>query len=115
VPAADEPHKLSGSGGLPRLAFILNGQVDLLPRADTKTVKGGRLRTTVPVVPDAPIGHFSLRIFGGKAGYLANTRELCVHPPVTRISFTAHNGRTRNEVVKTKGACGKGKKGKKRS
>jgi len=25
----------SGSGGLPRLAFLLNGQVNLVPRADT--------------------------------------------------------------------------------
>ena len=62
-------------GGLPRLAFILNGQVNLVPRADTETVKGGRLKTTVPVVPDAPIGHFQLTVFGGKTGYLINTRD----------------------------------------
>ena len=48
-----------------------------MPRAETKTVSGGRLRTTVPVVPDAPIGHFHLVVFGGKHGYLSNTRDLC--------------------------------------
>ena len=51
-------------------------------RADAKTVKGGRLQTTVPVVPDAPIGHFHLIVFGGKHGYLANTRDLCKHTPL---------------------------------
>ena len=87
TPLLDQPlsgpvYAVSGSGGLPRLAFLLNGQVNLLPRADAKTVKGGRLQTTVPVVPDAPIGHFHLIVFGGKHGYLANTRDLCQHTPL---------------------------------
>ena len=47
TPLLDQPlegpvYAVSGSGGLPRLAFILNGQVDLMPRADTTTVNGGR-------------------------------------------------------------------------
>ena len=80
TPLLDQPlsgpvYAVSGGGGLPRLAFLLNGQVDLVPRAETKTVNGGRLYTTVPVVPDAPVGHFRLTVFGGKQGYLANTRE----------------------------------------
>ena len=67
TPLLDQPltgnvYAVSGSGGLPRLAFILNGQVKLVPRANTKSAKGGRLKTTVPVVPDAPIGHFHLRL-----------------------------------------------------
>jgi hypothetical protein len=33
-------YAVSGSGGLPRLAFILNGQVNLVPRADTTTPHG---------------------------------------------------------------------------
>ena len=41
------------------LAFILNGQVNAHPRSAIRLVKGGRLQTIVPVVPDAPIGHFS--------------------------------------------------------
>jgi len=44
---------------------------------ETKSVGSGRLRTTVAVIPDAPIGHFRLVIFGGKHRYLANTRNLC--------------------------------------
>ena len=111
TPLLDQPltgpvYAVSGSGGLPRLAFILNGQIHLIPRADTETVKGGRLQTTVPVVPDAPIGHFHLTVFGGKQGYLVNTRSLCAPVPITRVSFTAQNGKTRNEAVKVKAACG---------
>jgi hypothetical protein len=100
-------YAVSGSGGLPKLAFILNGQVNLVPRAETKTTPGGQLKTTVPVVPDAPIGHFRLNVFGGKTGYLINTRDLCAHTPVTKIDYTAQNGKTRTESVKVKAACGK--------
>jgi len=111
TPLLDEPlsgpvYAVSGSGGLPRLAFILDGQVKLLPRADTKTVKG-KLKTTVPVVPDAPVGHFRLKVFGGKTGYLANTRNLCGTPPKIKIDFTGQNGKSRTQNVKVKTQCPK--------
>jgi hypothetical protein len=83
-----------------------------VPRAETKTItKGaaGRLQTTVPVVPDAPIGHFHLDVFGGKTGYLVNTRDICVNTPVTQVDYKAQNGKTRSEAVKVKTACGKKK------
>ncbi len=112
TPLLDKPltgpvYAVSGSGGLPRLAFVLNGQVQLIPRADTETVKGGQLRTTVPVVPDAAIGDFELTVFGGKHGYLANTRDICGHAPVVRVGFTGQNGKTLNQTVKVKAACPK--------
>jgi hypothetical protein len=113
TPLLDEPvsgpvYAVSGSGGLPRLAFILKGQVKLVPRADTTTING-RLQTTVPVVPDAPIGHFHMTVFGGKTGYLINTRDICAHTPITRVAYTAQNGKTRTEAVKVKASCGKRK------
>jgi hypothetical protein len=111
TPLLDQPlsgpaYAVSGSGGLPRLAFILNGQVNLVPRADTKTV-GGRLKTTVPVVPDAPIGHFSLTVFGGKSGYLINTRDLCVHRPMASVAYAGQNGKTHTQKIRLKAPCGK--------
>jgi hypothetical protein len=117
TPLLDKPlegpvYAVSGGGGLPRLAFILNGQVSLVPRAETKTItKGGagQLQTTVPVVPDAPIGHFALTVFGGKTGYLVNTRSLCAKAPVTKVAYTGQNGKTHTESVKVKAACGKKK------
>jgi hypothetical protein len=114
-PLAGPVYAVSGSGGLPRVAFILNGQVNLVPRADTVTANGGRLQTTVPVVPDAPIGHFRLNVFGGKTGYLINTRDICVHTPVIQVAYMGQNGKTRTESVKVKAACGKKHAGAKRS
>ncbi len=98
-------YAVSGSGGLPRLAFILDGQVNLLPRAETVTTKGGRLRTTVPVVPDADIGHFHLIIFGGKHGYLSNTQDLCRGKPKVRVEFEAQNGKAKSQTLPIKSAC----------
>lgn len=117
TPLLDQPlsgpaYAVSGTGGLPKLAFILAGQVSLVPRAETTTLTKngvGRLHTTVPVVPDAPIGHFSLRVFGGKTGYLANTRDLCAHPVKVRIAYLAQNGRSRAETVNVGLPC-RGKK-----
>jgi hypothetical protein len=115
TPLLDQPlsgpvYAVSGSGGLPKIAFILDGQVELVPRAETKTItKGGAglLQTTVPVVPDAPIGHFKLTVFGGKTGYLVNTRSLCAKKPVVKVAYTGQNAKTRSESVKVRTACGK--------
>jgi hypothetical protein len=115
TPLLDQPllgpvYAVSGSGGLPKLAFILNGQVNLMPRAETKTIsKGGagRLRTTVPVVPDAPIGHFRLNVFGGKTGYLVNTRDLCARAAAVEVEYTAQSGKRRTEKVRLAPSCGK--------
>jgi hypothetical protein len=117
TPLLDQPlegpvYAVSGSGGLPKLAFILNGQGNLVPRAETKTIsKGGagRLQTTVPVVPDAPIGHFHLIVFGGKSGYLINTRDICVKAPVAQVAYVAQNGKTFNQKVRVKSVCRGGK------
>jgi hypothetical protein len=111
TPLLDQPlsgpvYAVSGSGGLPRLAFILDGQVDVLPRAETTTISGQRLQTTVPVVPDVPIGHFRLTLFGGKQGYLSNTRSLCSHPAMVTVSYLAQNEKKLTQRVATKAACG---------
>jgi hypothetical protein len=105
-------YAVSGSGGLPRLAFILDGQVSLLPRADTKSVGAGILRTTVPVIPDAPIGDFRFTLFGGKKGYLINTRSLCTKAVVSKVEFQAQNGRRLTQKAKVKARCGGGLKAK---
>jgi len=113
-PLAGPVYAVSGGGGLPRLAFILDGQVSLLPRAESKSVvkKGGigLLKTTVPVVPDAAIGHFALTVFGGKTGYLNNTRSLCSRKANVRVDFTGQNGKTYRQMVPVKSACKSAKK-----
>ena len=109
TPLLDQPlqgpvYAVSGGGGLPRLAFVLDGQVRLLPRAESLSVKGG-LKTTVPVVPDAPIGHFVFNLSGGKTGYLQNTRAICAKPPKIKVDYTAHSGRVSTQSVRVKTTC----------
>ena len=113
TPLLEKPLKgpvyaVSGYGILPHLAFILGGQVMLIPEAESTSVQGGRLKTIVPVVPDAAIGNFRFTLFGGSQGYLSNTQPLCSAPTVSTIEFTAQNAKTLTQQVKTKTAC-KGK------
>ena len=98
-------YAVSGYGVLPHVAFILSGQVTIVPQAESTSIGGGRLRTVVPVVPDAPIGHFRLTLFGGSQGYLVNTRSLCESAPVIGVEFIGQNGKTLSQQVKTKTAC----------
>jgi hypothetical protein len=112
-PLAGPVYAVSGAGGLPRLAFVLDGEVDLLPRAESASVKGA-LKTTVPVVPDAPVGDFVFNLAGGKKGYLQNTRDTCVRPVKVRVDYTAQSGKTFARSVKVRIPCpkAKGKRGK---
>ena len=109
TPLLEQPLKgpayaVSGFGKLPHVVFILGGQVTIMPEAESSSVNG-RLKTIVPVVPDTPVGHFRLNLFGGKKGYLVNTRNLCSSPAVSKIVLTGQNGRTVTRRVATKTAC----------
>ena len=86
----------------------------VIPQGEsTQTAHG--LQTEVPVVPDVPIGHFALTLYGAKQGYLANTQSLCAAPILTRIQYQAQNGKTLAQKVAIKTACGsKAKKHRKR-
>ena len=114
TPLLDQPLKgpayaVSGFGKLPHVVFILDGQVTIMPEAESSSANG-RLTTTVPVVPDAPIGHFRLNLFGGKQGYIVNTRNLCASSTAMIVDYTAQNGDTYRQRVKPQAACGgKGK------
>jgi hypothetical protein len=110
-PLSGTAYAVSGFGKLPHLAFILSGQVTLIPEAESTSVKGGHLKTVVPVVPDAAIGSFHLALFGGKKGYLTNTRKLCSSRAVTTVEYTAQSGKKLTQRVAVKTHCGsKGKK-----
>ena len=105
APLSGPVYAVSGGGGLPRLAFILDGQVSILPRAETNSTHAGALRTTVPTVPDAPIGHFRFSLFGGKDGYIVNTRDLCSTAAISTVEYTGQNGKLVTQRVNTKAAC----------
>jgi hypothetical protein len=103
-------YAVSGYGKLPHLAFILDGQVTIIPEAESRSVKGGHLKTVVPVIPDAPIGHFRLTLYGAKKGYITNTRSLCGSPAVTKVEYRSQSGKRRVQRVKVKTPCPKAKK-----
>ena len=112
TPLLDEPLRgpafaVSGFGKLPHLVFILNGQVMVMPQAESVSVKDGRLKTVVPLVPDVPVGHFRLTLLGGKQGYLVNTTDLCRHGARVQVKFEAQNGRRRAQQVPVKSPCGR--------
>jgi hypothetical protein len=119
TPLLDQPlsgpaYAVSGFGKLPHLVFILGGQVTIMPEAESSSVHGGHLRTVVPVVPDAPIGHFRLDVLGGNKGYLVNTRSLCASAVVATVTYVGQNGKGLTQHVKTKTGCGRGPRKKKR-
>jgi hypothetical protein len=90
---------------VPHVAFVLGGQVMVVPQGESKTLPDGRFRTTVPVVPDVPIGHFRLTLFGAKQGYISNTKSLCAGPTASTIEYQAQNGKSMVQKVSTKAAC----------
>jgi hypothetical protein len=104
-PLEGSAYAVSGFGKLPHAVFILGGQVTVMPEGISTTVQSGRLRTVVPVVPDVPIGHFRLTLYGGHLGYLSNTESLCASPTVSTVEIDAQNGRTLTQQVKAKTAC----------
>lgn len=111
TPLLDAPlrgpvYAVSGFGKLPHVVFILAGQVTIMPQAESSSVHGGHLKTVVPVIPDAPIGHFHFDLFGGKAGYLVNTRDLCASAAMISVKYVGQSGRKLDQQVKTKTSCG---------
>jgi hypothetical protein len=104
APLEGNAYAVSGYGGLPHVAFILGGQVMVVPQGESTQTPHG-LRTEVPTVPDVPIGHFALTLFGGKRGYLANTRDLCQGAARTKVAYVAQNGKELTQKVPIKTAC----------
>jgi hypothetical protein len=127
-------YAVSGSGGLPKLAVILDGPaadpVNLLVRGITDTV-GARIRNTFPLVPDTPVSDFNLTLNGGHQGYLVNNTNVCAGAKgkskkakrkakrlrKTNLTadafFTAQDGDTRSQSVPISAQCPKAKKSKK--
>ena len=87
------PSAVSGFGALPHLAFILVGQVTLMPEAESSSVQNGRLKTVVPVVPDAPIGPLPLHPLRRLGGLALKPKSLCSAPTISRVEFSAQKGK----------------------
>ena len=115
APLQGPAYAVSGFGRLPRVAFILGGQVTIVPQAESSSVRNGHLKTIVPIVPDAPVGHFRLTLLGGSKGYLINTRDLCRSREATIVRYGSQSGKQLTQRVRPKVPCGKRKKAKRAS
>jgi hypothetical protein len=82
TPLLEEPmegpaYLRASSNTLPDLVFALRGhgvEVDVAGRIDSS--RGG-IRGTFPVIPDAPVTKFVLKMNAGKRGLLVNAENLC--------------------------------------
>jgi hypothetical protein len=92
---------------LPTLVTELSGEIDLVVRATTDTERG-KLVTTFPDIPDAPVDRFELNLAGGRDGILVvSGTNLCRRPRghVTEVDTDGHNGGRRDFDVRMKTPC----------
>lgn len=79
---------------LPDLVADLRGggvRIEVPARIDSK---GGGLRGTFVGLPDAPVTSFTMDLFGGKRGVLANADNLCASAQRFGAPMIAHNNKT---------------------
>jgi hypothetical protein len=99
TPLLDEPvqgpvYLRSSSHNLPDLVAALHStKIDIALVGRIDSVKGGRIRNTFDVVPDAPVTKFTLTMQGGKKGLLVNSSNLCGATNRAIADFTGQNGR----------------------
>jgi hypothetical protein len=80
---------------LPTLLIELRGEVNLNLRASNTVPDNKHLTSTFPMVPDAPISSFSMKLNGGKKGILVITdgnSNICSVAQKPFLAAQAHNG-----------------------
>jgi hypothetical protein len=98
-------YTVSGSGGLPRLAYVLGGPAEILLRGRI-VVRGTRIEAGVDDVPDTPVKEFELRIDGGAPGYLVLSRDICQADAVADARFKSQDGTTFEQQIPLTADCG---------
>ena len=103
----------SSNHKLPDLVADLDGQIEVTLDAKIDTGKGGGIRNTFQLVPDAPVSRFVLSMKGGRKGLLVNSEDLCSKHAKTRAiaRFVGQNGATDAFKPHVTNSCDRGKKG----
>jgi hypothetical protein len=81
---------------LPTLLIELRGEVDANIRAINSVPDNKHLTSMFPMIPDAPISSFSMKLNGGKKGILVITDgndNVCYTPQKPFLAAVAHNGK----------------------
>jgi len=124
TPLLDEPiegpvYLRSSNHPLPDLVVALhNNQIHVNLDGRVDSVKGGRLRSTFEMVPDAPVSKFVLNMQGGKKGLFVNSTNLCKGKHEAIVNFDGQNGKLHDYQTPLKTKCGgksKSKRGKSRA
>jgi hypothetical protein len=114
-PLLDEPlegpvYLRASNNQLPDLVAAISGRgirIDVVGRIDSK---GGGMRATYEVLPDAPVSKFVLTLKGGKHGLLVNSDNTCNAPQgIARMVGQNNKGAVLKPTV-LNGACKKKKK-----
>jgi hypothetical protein len=101
TPLLDEPVQgpvflRSSSHPLPDLVAALHsGRIDVNLVGRIDSVKGGQIRNTFELVPDAPVKSFTLTMRGAKKGLLVNSTNLCKSTNRALADFSGQNGKKR--------------------
>jgi hypothetical protein len=118
TPLLDNPlegpvYLMTGFGhNLPDLFADLGGQIRVDLNGKVDEGKGGGLRNTFEVVPDAPVTKFTLSMAGGKKGLLENGENLCAKDHRATAEFTGQNGAVSLSEPLLRVSCPKGRKAK---
>jgi hypothetical protein len=94
----------SSTHELPDLVAALGGQINVVLAGHIDSVKG-RLRSTFEVVPDAPVGTFTLEMQGGAKGLLTNSTNLCRQANPATANFFGQNGKVSHAKPVLKVSC----------
>jgi hypothetical protein len=106
APLTGPVYAVSGSGGLPRPAYVLSGGgAELLLRGRIDVV-GQRIQATVDDVPDIALDAFRLNLDGGKPGYLVLSRDICRTPAVADVRLTSQEGESVKHRAPIEADCG---------
>jgi hypothetical protein len=99
-------YAVTGSGRLPRLAYLLSGpRADVILRGPVVS-KRGRIQAGVENVPDTRIDQFELRISGGESGFLVLSRNICRRKALADATFTSQGGQEHAEQIPLRADCG---------
>jgi hypothetical protein len=81
---------------LPTLLIELRGEIDVNLRASNSVPDNKHLTSTFPMIPDAPISSFSMKLNGGKKGILVITDgndNVCSVAQKPFLAAQGHNGK----------------------
>lgn len=98
----------SSNHPLPDLVMALhNDQINLNVDGRVDSVKGGRLRGTFEMLPDAPVTKAVLNMQGGKKGLFVNSTNLCKGKHNAIVNLDGQNGKLYDFSTPLKPKCGK--------